>query len=329
MKAAWYSRNGDAHDVITVGEQPTPQPEAGQLRVRLATSGVNPSDVKSRQHRPVPNGLCVPHSDGAGIIDAVGVGVDQALVGRRVWVWNGQWQRALGTCAEYIVVPQSQAVPLPDTTDYAAGACLGIPALTACRAVQLLGDIQGKTILVSGASSSVGFYATQLAALAGARVIGTVGSHEKAVLAQKAGAAHTILYKTEPVLDIVKEHTGGRGADAMIDMDFSTTAGLLGQGLVGPHGVVACYGANVLGDIPFPFRSLLFASITLHLFLVYELLPADRAAAIAQLTALLEADKLMHAIGARYSLEETAKAHVAVEQGRTMGNIVIDIDKNI
>jgi NADPH2:quinone reductase len=138
MKAAWYTRNGEARDVMMVGEQPTPLPKTGEVRVKLAMSGINPSDVKSRRSRPVPGQLCIPHSDGSGVIDMVGPGVAAERVGQRVWTWNAQWQRPFGTCAEYVALPEEQAVVLPDSTSFEAGACLGIPALTAFRAVQLL-----------------------------------------------------------------------------------------------------------------------------------------------------------------------------------------------
>ena len=228
MKAAWYSRNGEAQDVMQVGDLPTPAPMAGEVLVRLATSGVNPSDVKSRRARPVNDPLIVPHSDGAGVIEAVGAGVPASRVGERVWVWNGQWQRALGTCAEYIALPAAQAVALPEGNDFAAGACMGIPGLTAVQAVilaeRLSGDLRGQTVLVTGASSAVGHYITQMVTLVGGRVIGTVGSEAKAAHARAAGMKEAIIYKTESVPERVKAVTQGRGADVIIDMDFSTTA---------------------------------------------------------------------------------------------------------
>src|SRR3546814_8227107 len=141
MRAAWYSINGEACDVLQVGDLPTPEPGPGQVRVKLKVSGVNPSDVKSRRGRPIDSDLIVPHSDGAGLIDKVGQGVSPDRLGERVWVWNGQWRRPMGTAAEYIVLPQDQAVLLPDATDFQAGACLGIPALTALHALELAGDI--------------------------------------------------------------------------------------------------------------------------------------------------------------------------------------------
>jgi NADPH2:quinone reductase len=325
MKAAWYTRNGEARDVMMVGEQPTPLPKTGEVRVKLAMSGINPSDVKSRRSRPVPGELCIPHSDGSGVIDMVGPGVAAERVGQRVWTWNAQWQRPFGTCAEYVALPEEQAVVLPDSTSFEAGACLGIPALTAFRAVQLLGDIAGKTLLVIGAGSAVSQYVVQLAVMGGASVIGTVGSREKATLAKKAGVSETIDYKNESVLDRVKELTDGRGVDGLVDMDFSTTAPLLGQGLIARHGVVVSYGSNTMADIALPYRPLLFASVSLHLFLVYDLKPSDRAVAIARLTELLQHEQLMHTIGARFNLDEIAAAHEAVEGGKIMGNVVVTL----
>jgi NADPH2:quinone reductase len=310
---------------MMVGEQPTPLPKTGEVRVKLAMSGINPSDVKSRRGRPVPGELCIPHSDGSGVIDMVGPGVAAERAGQRVWTWNAQWQRPFGTCAEYVTLPEEQAVVLPDSTSFEAGACLGIPALTAFRAVQLLGDIAGKTLLVIGAGSAVSQYVVQLAVIGGARVIGTVGSREKAALAKKAGVSETIDYKNESVLDRVKELTDGRGVDGLIDMDFSTTAPLLGQGLIARHGVVVSYGSNTMADIALPYRPLLFASVSLHLFLVYELKPSARAVAIARLTELLQHEQLMHTIGARFNLDEIAAAHEAVEGGKIMGNVVVTL----
>jgi len=194
MKAAWYSRNGEAQDVMQVGELPTPSPRSGEVLVRLATSGVNPSDVKSRRARPLGEPLIVPHSDGAGIIEAVGEGVAKQRVGERVWIWNAQWQRPHGTASEFIVLPATQAVKLPDNTDFAAGACMGIPGLTAVQAVHLAGNesLRGKKVLVTGASSAVGHYITQLVTQYGGQVIGTVGSEQKAAHAKAAGAVETI-----------------------------------------------------------------------------------------------------------------------------------------
>lgn len=325
MRAAWYSNNGAAREVLVIGELPTPQAGPGEVRVKLSVSGVNPSDVKARRSRPLGDfDRVVPHSDGAGTIDQIGSGVAPSRLGERVWVWNGQWQRPLGTAAEYIVVPSRQAVRLPTTTSFDAGACLGIPALTAFHGVRLLGALQGRTVLVVGASSAVGHYATQIAARSnGARVIGTVGSEEKARHARQAGATETIDYKHEPVAERIREMTAGRGVDAIIDMDFSSTVRLLEQGALAPHGTLVCYGSNDTGAVPIPFRPVLFNSISLKFFLVYELLVADRRAALEGLTQLLENNVLDHTIGAVFDLDEIAQAHEAVESGRVLGNVIV------
>jgi NADPH2:quinone reductase len=328
MKAAWYTHNGEALDVMQVGELPTPTAQAGEVLVRLFTSGVNPSDVKSRRARPFKDPLIVPHSDGAGVIEAVGAGVSADRVGQRVWVWNGQWQRALGTCAQYMALPDAQAVVLPDETDFAAGACMGIPGLTAVQAVilaeRLAGDLRGQTVLVTGASSAVGHYITQMVCLAGGRVIGTVGSEAKAAHARAAGMQEAVFYKTESVPERVKELTQGRGADIVIDMDFSTTARWAAEGALAAHGQVVCYGSNAL-DVALPFRPWLFQSMGVKFFLAYDLTPADRQRALARLSLMLAQNQLQHSIGALFSLEQVARAHQTVEAGQTVGNVVVDL----
>jgi NADPH2:quinone reductase len=328
MKAAWYTQNGEAQDVMLVGELSTPSPQPGEVLVRLATSGVNPSDVKSRRARPVNDPLIVPHSDGAGVIEAVGAGVPAARVGERVWIWNGQWQRHLGTCAEYIALPAAQAVALPEGVDFAAGACMGIPGLTAVQAVilaeRLAGDLRGQTVLVTGASSAVGHYITQMVTLAGGRVIGTVGSEVKAAHARTAGMQEAIFYKTESVPERVKARTNGRGADVIIDMDFSTTARWAAEGALAPHCQVVCYGSNAL-EVPLPFRPWLYQSMGVKFFLVYDLTPADRRVAVQRLSDMLAANQLQHSIGARFALNQVAQAHRTVEAGQTVGNVVIDL----
>jgi NADPH2:quinone reductase len=202
---------------------------------------------------------------------------------------------------------------------------MGIPGLTAMQAVRLAGDVRGQHILVTGASSAVGHYITQMLSRAGATVIGTVGNPAKAAHAKAAGAAHCLFYKTEDVVARVKDITNGQGVDAVIDMDFSTTAGWLAHGLVKHHGQVICYGSNPPPDISLSFRPLLFASIGLKFFLVYDLTPADRQACLAQLTSMLSQGVLQHCIGAVLPLKDIVQAHETVEAGQTIGNVVLDI----
>ena len=324
MKAAWYERNGLASDVLTVGEMETPAPGPGEVRVKLQTSGVNPSDVKARRGRPLVGPRVIPHSDGGGVIDAIGTGADRNRLGQRVWVWNGQWRRPFGTAAEYICVPQAQAVRLPENIDMASAACLGIPALTATHAVRLHGDVAGKLLLVTGAGSAVGHYATQIAKANGARVVATA-SEEKAAHARAASADFVIDYKQKDVAEVVKDLTKGAGVDGIIDMDLSTTAPLVAAGLMAPHGVHVCYGSNVAADIPISFPAMLWGSLTLKVFVVYELTPQERIAAIADLTKMLKDNALRHTIGEHFTLDRIAAAHEAVEEGKLIGNVVIDI----
>jgi NADPH2:quinone reductase len=325
MKAAWYERNGAARDVLTVGEMDTPVPGPGEVRVKIATSGVNPSDVKGRQGRPRSFPRIIPHSDGAGVIDAVGNQADHGRIGERVWLWNAQWKRAFGTAAEYCVLPGEQAVKLPDRVDLAAGACLGIPALTALQAVRLHGPIAGKTLLVTGAGSAVGYYVTQIAKARGARVIGTA-SEAKAQHARSAGADFVIDYKQKDVAKVTKELMRGDGVYGIVDMDLSKTAALIADGVVRPHGTVVCYGSNVAGDVPISFPAMLWNSYALKVFVVYELKPEDRRAAIQELTTLLQDGVLKHSVGARFRLRDVATAHEAVESGKVVGNVVLDVD---
>ena len=323
MKAAWYEKNGAARDVLVVGEMPTPQPGAGEVRIKLATSGVNPSDVKSRRGRPLIGPRIVPHSDGAGVVDAVGSGVPESRLGERVWIWNGQWKRANGTAAEYVVVPSAQAVALPDATGFDAGACFGIPGLTAAHGVALTEAAPGKTILVTGAASGVGHYAVQMAVARGARVIGTA-SARRADHARSAGAAEIIDYRAESVAARVKELTDGRGADAILDMDLSSTLPLLADGVLAQYGKLVCYGSNEPTGIEVPFGPMLWGALTLQLFLVYELRPEERTEAEAVLHKIQADDTLIHTVGARFPLEKIAEAHEAVEAGGVIGNVILE-----
>ncbi len=208
MQAVYYERNGTAREVLRVGEVETPHAGAGEVRVKLAASGVNPSDVKSRQGttRKIAYSRVIPHSDGAGVIDEVGAGVSKSRIGERVWVWNGQWKRPFGTAAEFIVLPAAQAVTLPDKVSFEAGACLGIPAMTAVHAVILANVTKGMTLFVSGGAGAVSQYVIQFAKAKGATVVTTISSAEKAKARREAGADVIIDYKRENVGERVMEH---------------------------------------------------------------------------------------------------------------------------
>lgn len=327
MRAAYYDKLGPAREVLVVGEVPTPEPGPGEVRVRVATSGVNPSDWKMRMGRgsvsnPYPR--IIPHSDGAGTIDKVGAGVPETRVGERVWTWNARWNRAFGTAAEYVVLPAAQAVALPAATDFAAGACLGIPALTAWQAIVTDGGVAGQTVLVAGGAGAVGHYAIQFARLKGAsRVIATVSSPEKARVARAAGADETIDYKREDLVARVKALTGGRGVDRLVEVNLSANAKAI-PAIMADHGLVAVYGS----DEPEPalaFGPNIVKNVGYRFFIVYNQPPALRARALDELGFYLRHGKLAHAVGARFPLAEIAAAHEAVERGAVVGNVVVDI----
>ena len=328
MRAAFYERNGAAREVLRVADVPRPEPAAGDVRVRLATSGVNPSDIKTRGNLR-GTGMAfprvIPHSDGAGTIDAVGDGVAAARLGQRVWVWNGAWRRAFGTAAQWITLPAAQAVPLPANVDFAAGACLGIPALTALHAVRMDGGVTGKSVLVTGGAGAVGHYAVQMARLAGAsQVMATVSNEAKAALASAAGADVTINYREEDVAARVLVATDGRGVDRIIETDFASNVGADFQA-VAAEGDIVVYGSGQ-PDIAVPFFAAILKNVRVRFFIVYNLAPADRAATLAQLDAWLRAGALTHNVALRMPLEKIADAHEAVEHGAVMGNVVVEID---
>lgn len=329
MRAAYYDKFGPAHEVLQVDELPDPQPGAGEVRVKLLWSGVNPSDVKSRNGRPgatMPFARIVPHSDGMGVIDAVGESVDHARVGERVWIWNGAWGRAFGTAAEFIALPQEQAVPMPDGVPDEAGACFGIPALTAMHAVLAAGGVQGKRVLVQGGAGAVGHYAVQFARELGAtQVIATAGSDAKAKLAREAGAQLVIDYKRDDVAAAVLHATDNAGVDRVIEVDIAANAAIDAQ-CVRSGGEWVIYGS---GKSPFPleFLPLILKNIELRFFIVYNLDREQRARAINTLHRLLAKGSIRHNIAQRLPLARIADAHelVSVGAGSAGGNIVLSL----
>lgn len=328
MRAAYYERTGPARDVLQVGELPTPEPGTGEVRVRLAWSGVNPSDVKARagvRSSELPFARIVPHSDGAGTIDAVGDDVDPGRVGEPVWVWNAAWGRPHGTAAQYVVLPQAQAVRLPDGVSPETGACLGIPALTAYHAVHCHGGVAGATILVAGGAGSVGHSAIEIARAAGAgRIISTVSSPEKAAIAGAAGADATIDYRTADAAARIAELTDGAGVDRIIELALASNIGLDLQA-IRRGGLIVVYGSDAL-EAPIPFFPAILGHVQLQFFIVYSLDEPERAAAIAGVTALLEQGALQPRVAGTLPLDRVAEAHELVEGGTAIGNVLLRIN---
>lgn len=327
MHAVTYTRFGPANEVLEFGPVDSVPPQAGEVTVTLAFSGVNPSDVKARAGArpgvttpPFPR-IC-PHSDGAGTITAVGVGVDPARMGQRVWIWNGQWQRAMGTAATEITLPSEQAVPLPDAVSFEIGACLGIPGLTAAHTVFGGGDIANKTLLIHGGSGSVGYLAVQLAKWGGARVISTSSPQGFDKCAQ-GGADVTLDYRSEHLADEILEATRGAPVDRIVEPEFGVNAGTDAT-VIAPNGVISVYGSAKDMTPELPFGPLLFKAATIDIALIYILPEADRVRACDILFRALSDDALACPVDTVLPLDQTARAHQLVEQGTRSGAVLID-----
>lgn len=323
MRAVWYDTTGPA-SVLQYGELPDPVPGPGEVRVRIHASGINPSDVKTRSgiRGPIAFARVIPHSDGAGVIDAIGPGVEGRRVGERVWIWNGAWRRAFGTCSELVCIPSVQAAPLPESCSFEAGACLGIPASTACHAVFSDGPVKGQTILVTGGAGAVGHYAIQLARWGGARVIATASGPEKAARALAAGADLCFNYRTEDVAMAVRGATGDQGVDRIVEVEFGGNLAV-SNAILKPMGTIATYGSMADPSPALPFYPMMFNGTTLRMILIYLLQAGARQEVVQTLARAMDEGVLDHAIAARYPLEQTAEAHLAVESGTLVGNVVV------
>lgn len=326
MRAAWYSRFGPAAEVIELGELETPTPGPGEVRVKLAYSGVNPSDAKSRAgSRPgvtkPPFERVIPHSDGAGVIDAVGDGVDAARVGQPVWIWNGQWQRAFGTAAEYICLPAAQAVAMPDGLDPQIGAVLGIPGLTAAQTVLGGGDIGGQPVLVSGGAGAVGHIAVQLARWAGARVIATcsAGAEDRV---RDAGADAVFDYADPDLAARITDATDGSGIARAVEVEFGLNVPLLAE-VMAPLGTIAAYGSGKDMTPTLPFGPLLFKALKIDITLIYILPQPARDTAIHHLHRALSAGALSPAIDSVFDLDDCARAQEAVMTPGRAGAVLL------
>lgn len=326
MRAAWYERQGPAADVLQIGERERPEPGRGEVRVRVHASGINPSDTYGRAgtQQPMAFPWVIPHQDGAGVVDAVGADVAPDRVGERVWVYEATFNRQGGTAAQYCVVPAERAVRLPNGIDFEVGACLGIPAMTAHRAVFADGPVRGQIVLVTGGAGAVGSTAIQLAVWGGATVLATVSSEEKASAARAAGAAHTVNYREQDVAAEVARLSGGSGVDRVVDVDFGGNLATTIQ-VVKPNGSIASYASRGDQTPAVPFRQLMVKNVTVHAILVYTMAEAAKTAAAQDITRALEAGALRPAITSRLPLERIVEAHQHVERVSSIGNTVLQI----
>jgi NADPH:quinone reductase len=314
MKAAVYDRYGPAGEVLRVVEVERPEPGPGEVRVKVHVSAVNPTDHKSRggaTPRPI-DGFQIPHHDGAGVIDAVGPGVNQGRIGERVWVWLAAAGRRWGTAAEWTVVPERQAVPLPDGISFELGASLGVPAVTAHRCLLADGPVTGQTVLVAGGAGAVGHFAIQIAAWAGAKqVIATVSGPAKAELARQAGAGHVVIY-SEPdaasQIQSVSKHVDrvvevALGANLQLDLAVSR-----------PDTVIVAYAAEPRDPV-LPVRACMSANVVLRFVLLYAVPGPAIDQAVADITAALSAGALTELPAHRFPLDGIVAAHEAAEAG--------------
>jgi NADPH2:quinone reductase len=320
MRAAWYERRGPARDVLVVGEMPLPRPGDGEVRIRLAFSGINPGDVKKRsgwQGSPMPHPRVVPHSDGAGVIDAVGAGVPQARIGQAAWCYGAQSYRPFGTAAEAVVVPAALAVALPDGTHsrpdlLEQAACLGIAGITGHRAVFVRGPVAGLDVLVWGAASGVGAVALQMAHRGGARVFAVVRRAEQLSEVRALGAAEAFLADDPALADRIRE-AAPSGVHRIAEVDFAAHVDV-DAAVIATGGAIAAYASSA--DRPtLPYWTLAFADVSLHLLGSDDFPPAVKAEAAAELTAALLEGRLRATIAERLPLDEIALAHERVESG--------------
>jgi NADPH:quinone reductase-like Zn-dependent oxidoreductase len=328
MRAAWFEKFGDAADALQLGELDTPSAGPGEVLVRLHTSGVNPSDVKKRAGS-VPNllddGLVIPNSDGAGIIEAVGEGVEPSRIGERVWVYQAQFARRYGTAAEYVAIDSSRAAVLADNVGFDVGACLGIPAMTAHRSVFADGDVNGQTIVITGAAGRVGYYAVQWASQAGATVIATASNVEDATACRDAGAAHVVNHRSDSFADDILAANGGARVDRAIDLEFGANLATW-IAVLRTSGTIATYGSVAVPEPTLPFFQLMYMDMNIHFIIVYAMPEAAKQQAIADIHNALADDALRHRIAAAFPLQEIAAANELIEKGAVRGAVILNIE---
>ena len=325
MKSAYYTELGNS-DVLQLGEVEAPNPGKGEVRVQLATSGVNPSDCKARKRGRkgvLPFPRIIPHSDGAGVVVSIGEDVSAIKEGDRVWVLNGQWQRPFGTAAEYIVLPSKYVVQLAKNSTFEEGACFGIPFLTAHRAIFFDGAVTDKTLLIQGGAGAVGHHAIQVAKREGARVIATVSGPEKGKIAMAAGADEVLNYRDDDYVEQLLELTNGRGVDRIIEVNLSANGSHYDR-ILATRGTAIIYGTDEpIAQVP--AMNFIVRGAQLKWFIVYELTDSQLTTGIEYLNSMLADEALDTLIGACFPLEDIQAAHDVVAESKNLGNVVLNI----
>ncbi|MFC3631546.1 NADPH:quinone reductase [Paracoccus angustae] len=327
MKAVQYSAFGAAKDVVEVVELAKPEPAHGEVLVRVYASGVNPSDTKKRAGAfpdLLRDGPVVPNSDGAGVIEAVGNGVSVARIGQRVWIYQAQYERRLGTAAQYVAIDARRAVPLPQNVTFEVGASLGIPAMTAHRCVYADGPVGGKLLLVTGGAGRVGHYAVQWAKLGGATVIATASSDTTRADCFAAGADIVVNHHDADWDQQILEWTQGRKVDRVIDTEFGANLSKVLE-VIRIGGAIATYSSMVVPEPTLPFKRMMFMDLTLRMVIVYAMPEAAKAEAIEALDRALARGDLIHRITARFPLEKLAEASDLVDAGGICGSVILEV----
>ncbi len=326
MRAAFYEKQGAAREVLVVGDLPDPQPGAGEVRVRVIASGINPSDIKTRTGfggKAMPFPRIVPHQDGAGVIDAVGPGVPDTRIGERVWIYMAQWGRAFGTAAEFVVVPSAQAVRLADNVPFEIGASLGVPAMTAHRCLFADGDLRGKRVLVQGGAGAVGNAAILLAKWAGAWVAATVSREEQAEVARAAGADLVINRHQEDVPQAIRSATSGHGVDRIVDVDVAANVAVA-VACLARDGVVSAYSTeSPEAKLTIPFFPALLGGFSFRFVYVYTMPEAAMRQATEVISACAASGAYVPQIAKTYALDAVADAHEFQESGKAVGKVLI------
>ena len=328
MQAVWYNKFGSAENVLEVGEYQTPEPAQGEVKVRIHTSGVNPSDTKKRlgaNPALLNNGPVIPNSDGSGEIVALGEGVNNRNIGERVWIYNAQFGRQEGTSAQFVCIPSNQAVWMPDNASYEIGAMMGIPAMTAHRCVCADGSVDGQILLVTGGAGRVGYYATQWAKYFGATVIATGSSRKSVEHCKQAGADFVVGHPSNKTATEILEFTSGRKVDRIVDGDFGVNLPSA-LDVLKTNGVIATYSSMTNMNPVIPFVRMMFMDITIRMVLVYAMPGEAKQQAIEDITDMLTGGNFDHRVAATFPLEQSAKAHNEIERGDNYGSVIITIN---
>ena len=327
MRAAWFEAFGQASEVLQIGDLDTPSPGTGEVLIRLHTSGINPSDVKKRAGSfpdLLGGGLVIPNSDGAGVIEAVGEGIDAGRIGERVWVYQAQYGRRFGTAAEYLAIDSNRAPTLSDNIEFEIGACIGIPVMTAHRCVFADGDVRGQTVLVTGGAGRVGHYAVQWASRGGANVIATASNPDDTAECKSAGATQVVNHRDGNLADAILNANGGELIDRVVDVDFGANL-LTSVDVLRIGGTIATYASMQEPEPRLPFFRMMYKDLSIRFVIVYAMPETAKAHAVADIATALSDGWMQHRIAHTLPLDDIVKGNEIIERGAIRGAVILTI----